>query len=746
MGDFLIYLENNAIPSLIIGSNNIPENLYTFPPLPGTTNQYMTLDANNNLQWTSGGGSGGVSSLTNNDGNLNITGDGDLHINLSTNIEIDGTLTLGAAGPSEYTLPTVDGDDGQVLKTNGSGTVTWQDDAAGAVASVSGTSNQISASTTAGAVTLSLPSSIITPGTLTATSLGVTDAYTLPIADGSDGQVLKTNGSGVITWQADSGGAVASVSGTSNQIEVSPTTGSCVVSLPNEIITPGSLNINNAYTFPTTDGSINQVLKTNGAGSVAWSTDQAGTVASVSGTTNQITAETSSGVVTLSLPADVVCPGALSASSLGVTDTYLFPQNDGSNGQVLKTNGAGIITWQTDSGGGAVASVTGTTNEVTVSPTTGACVVSLPNAVTIQSTLAVGPANMSGESSIGSFTFDNMGNLNLPLFSNGDGYTYIRAGDNSGTSTNGIDIFGNWDGANLFGYELLMDNAHCQLGITSTNNVITNFVQIDNTTNEGQGTITSRVQVNGDPTSASTTIQDTVSLTTTLTHGNYLKLDDGMTSAGNGTFSVSCYNTEMETNALLSFTNSSDVGGVLQVPYITAANYNVNGSYDLPNATTNTIGDVLTVTGTGTTAFVTPGALTGRLILSSAAVGIGWIDSSAGNQVLLPAIPGQAYQITDFQLLKLVDTTETVTLRMSAFDGTTYTDYWSITAANFNTLENTYQCSMSSRNSSGVPVIAIGNAAIGNASANQSIVFRQTGGTPDTSGGFDFSFSYYLTA
>lgn len=37
-----------------------------------------------------------------------------------------GTLSVGA-----YTLPTVDGTSGQVLKTNGSGTLTWQSDAGG---------------------------------------------------------------------------------------------------------------------------------------------------------------------------------------------------------------------------------------------------------------------------------------------------------------------------------------------------------------------------------------------------------------------------------------------------------------------------------------------------------------------------------------------------------------------------------------------------------------------------------------
>jgi len=676
MGDVVRYLENRAITGLIIGPNNNPNNVYTFPPTPGTEDQYMALDANNNLQWVSGGG-GGMTGITNSDGNLTLSGTSTVNINFATNIEVDGTVTLGAAGANEYTLPAADGTNGQVLKTNGSGVVTWEDDAAGAVASVSGTTNQISASTTTGAVTLSLPSTIICPGTLTATSLGVTSAYTLPVADGSSGQVLKTDGAGAVTWQTDAEGAVASVSGTANQISASTATGAVTLSLPSTIIAPGtltatSLGVTSAYTLPVTDGTINQVLKTNGAGSVAWATDQSGTV----------------------------------------------------------------------------ASVTGTTGEITVSPTTGACIVSLPNAVTIQSTLAVGTSNMSGPESIGSFSFDNLGNLNLPLNSNAAGNTYIRAGDNTATTTNSIDMFCNWNSTTgVYGGECYLDNTQAYIGIDGVSNAVTNYITVDNTTTSGQGTITARVQQSADNTKFSKTVQNTVSLTTTLTNENYLKLDDGLTSVGNGTFSVSCHNTSMNTNAMLSFTNSSTVGGVLQVPYLTASTYNVNGSYDLPHTTTNTIGDVLTVTGTGTTAFVTPGALTGRLIVSSAAIAVAWDDSAAGAQELLPAISGQAYQIVDIQLQKTIDTTETSpTLHLSAFNGTTYTDYCSISAVNFNTLENTYQCNMSSRNSSGVPVIVLGNASIGEALANQSIVFRQTGTTPDSSGGFNFSFSYYLTS
>lgn len=41
---------------------------------------------------------------------------------------------------------------------------------------------------------------------LTANSLTMTN-YAFPIADGANGQVLKTNGFGIVTWQAESGGS-----------------------------------------------------------------------------------------------------------------------------------------------------------------------------------------------------------------------------------------------------------------------------------------------------------------------------------------------------------------------------------------------------------------------------------------------------------------------------------------------------------------------------------------------------------
>ena len=62
-----------------------------------------------------------------------------------------------------------------------------------------------------------------------------------------------------------------------------------------QISTGGVIKFNSSYTFPTTDGSANQVLKTDGSGSLSWTTISSG----VTDVTDEFTASASQTSFTL---------------------------------------------------------------------------------------------------------------------------------------------------------------------------------------------------------------------------------------------------------------------------------------------------------------------------------------------------------------------------------------------------------------------------------------------------------------
>jgi hypothetical protein len=80
------------------------------------------------------------------------------------------------AGTWTLTLPITGGTNNYVLTTNGSGTTTWTDASTvigGYVSSITGTANQVIASASTGAVTLSLPQSIAASSTPQFSALGL---------------------------------------------------------------------------------------------------------------------------------------------------------------------------------------------------------------------------------------------------------------------------------------------------------------------------------------------------------------------------------------------------------------------------------------------------------------------------------------------------------------------------------------------------------------------------------------------
>jgi len=91
-----------------------------------------------------------------------------------------------------------------------------------------------------------------TSGTVTMQSAAAAGTWsmTLPTTAGTNAYVLQTDGTGITSWVAQSGGGVTSVTGTANQITVTgPTTP--VLSIPNAFTAPGSIAATTTITGTT---------------------------------------------------------------------------------------------------------------------------------------------------------------------------------------------------------------------------------------------------------------------------------------------------------------------------------------------------------------------------------------------------------------------------------------------------------------------------------------------------------------
>jgi hypothetical protein len=266
--------------------------------------------------------------------------------------------------------------------------------AASTIASVLGTANEITANTVAGVVTLSLPSDVIIATSLNVSTMELfnntlfttnTNADLLLSPDGT-GRVDVTNHRIInlsdpinpldaVNLQyldtAIAASTISSVVGTANQIDVITVAGVVTLSIPPNAAISVSLNVGNLQLFNNTlftlSGGADLKLSPNGVGRVDVTNHRiinlsdpinsldavnlqymtaaiaaAGTISSVLGTTNQITANTVAGVVTLSLPTTVVITTTVTAGNLSLTGNTL--QSDNANGDInVVPNGSGNI-------------------------------------------------------------------------------------------------------------------------------------------------------------------------------------------------------------------------------------------------------------------------------------------------------------------------------------------------------------------------------------------------------------------
>jgi hypothetical protein len=280
-------------------------------------------------------------------------------------------------------LPLANGGTGSNLSDPGGDRILFWDDApSGAVdwlalasnLSISGTtidlassvtinSLQLGANGTDGAFTIFSEqggtdyTTIFQPGTQTQ---NVT--YTLPVDDGTSGQVLLTNGTGTLSWSSVSGAGGVTGSGTNGYVAYWDSSSS--------IAAEQYLSLTRGGTGTTlSDPNADRILFwDDSGGAMTWLTPASNL--SISGTTLdlassvQLGANGNDGILTLFSEqggtdyTTVFQPGTQTQNI-----TYTLPVNDGDASQVLVSDGSGGLSWQSVSGVGALDG-TGSANAV----------------------------------------------------------------------------------------------------------------------------------------------------------------------------------------------------------------------------------------------------------------------------------------------------------------------------------------------------------------------------------------------
>jgi hypothetical protein len=174
------------------------------------------------------------------------------------------------------------------------------------------------------------------PAQLTAST-----TFTLPSADGTNAQVLQTNGSGTLSFVSLMTTAATASVGAYLELKEAANNGTNYIRLQ----APATLAADKTYTLPATDGSNGDRLTTDGSGTLSWSAVTTGasysTVRTQSGTTYTLVLgdagdyiqTTSTTAVTITVPTQ--------ASVTWAADTEIyFEQNN--TGQVTFVGASGV--------------------------------------------------------------------------------------------------------------------------------------------------------------------------------------------------------------------------------------------------------------------------------------------------------------------------------------------------------------------------------------------------------------------
>ena len=364
--------------------------IWTLPSVPGATGQVLTVVGTNTLDWTTVSGGGGIGDVVGPGGALDnrlasfngatgklIKDSGLLTADIptmATNSSANNQIILSVNGSKQlvttnYSVPPTIGSATYVLKSNGS-SVDWQPDSGGTgdvkgfgtstVGNIaiynSGDGKEIKDSGISNGVIAKMPTGTMISNELILSNGFGTElksaGYTMPPSIGPATYVLKSDGTKV-DWAIDNGGVTGT--GTINNLvrwngPSSIKDSGILISDTNDISGVAGFTSTGNMTVGTNALFFDSTNKKLGIGNAApvQTLDVTGTAA-ISGNT------TIGGTLGIS--------GQTTFNVGGTPST--FPTGQGSDGQVLSTNGAGVLSWSTPAASTATGDVVGPASSTT---------------------------------------------------------------------------------------------------------------------------------------------------------------------------------------------------------------------------------------------------------------------------------------------------------------------------------------------------------------------------------------------